>query len=315
MFEHIEFIRPRWLLAIIPALLFCWFFLRENSTFSNWQQVIEPHLLSRLAKQPLSAKSYNIFLLPSLLVLSIIALSGVSFFTQNKPVYEQQKTTLIILDASPSMNADDVVPSRLERAILLIKQFLAQDKNQTMLMAFAAEPYLISPPSIDDKPTLNLLQGFATDILPAAGSRLDLALKYAKILLTEQDTKADILLLTDAQNVSSAALKAAKQLGQKISIIAISKEQTVEFKHAGKNRKTTTNKRLLKLLAQSTDGLYQDLGVGNIDNFVLFNELASLSAKTKKKDKKTPVLVDNGAYIALLLLPLFLLFFAQRLRQ
>lgn len=314
MIESLYFIRPFWLLGIIPILLIWWFFVYKTPRSSNWQLVIDQHLLPRLG-HPLTHKFRLNFLLPSLLVLTILALSGVSFFKQETLVYQQQETTLIMLDSSPSMRAKDVVPSRLKRAILLIKQFLAQDKNRTLLIAFSAEPYLISPPSVDDKPLLNLLQGFNVDTLPSAGSRLDLALQYADDLLTKKNTKANILLLTDAQDVTNGAFQAAKKLGQKISVIAISKDSAVQFKYAGKTQATQTNKRLLKLLAQSTGGLYQDLSVGNIDNFLRFNAFDLFANQAKKSTKKVDIFIDSGIYFVLLVLPLFLLFFAWRLKQ
>lgn len=312
MIETIEFIRPLWLLAIIPALLL-WFFAK-NTHASNWQNVIDKHLLPRLSQQRLMTKNYANFLLPILLVLTIIALSGLSFFKQNTPVYQAQKTTLIMLDASPSMNADDVAPSRLKRGIILIKQFLTQDDGQTMLMAFSGEPYLISPSSIDDKPLLNLLQGFDINTLPNSGSRLDLALEYAHQLLTKKNISVNILLLSDAQNVSSKALQIAKKMGRKISVIAISQAKTAEFEYQGNRKSTTTNKRLLRLLSQSTGGLYQELNVKNIDNFIRFNTLNLFTQKAKQQNKKTSVAVDSGVYFAWILLPLFLLFFSRELK-
>ncbi len=315
MIETIELIRPLWLLAIIPTLLIWWFFSYKNTHVSNWQSVIDKNLLPRLSQQHLARQNLANFLLPILLVLTLIALSGVSFFKQNTPVYQQQKTTLIILDASPSMRAKDVAPSRLKRAILLIKQFLIQDVNQVMLMVFAAEPYLISPASTDDKPMLNLLQGLTVNSLPSPGSRLDLAFQYADELLTKKNIKANILLLSDAQNVASEALKSAKKLGQKISVIAISKAQTVEFEHAGKTQNTTTNKRLLRRLAESTGGLYQELNIGNIDNFVRFNVFDPFNNKVKQQNQQVSIAIDSGIYFVLILLPLFLLFFHQKLRQ
>ncbi|MBE8189583.1 MAG: VWA domain-containing protein [Candidatus Thioglobus sp.] len=311
---EIEFIRPLWLLAIPLVLLVWWFFVYKNSHFSNWQNVIGKHLLPRISQQQ-STKNRTNFLLPILLILTIIGLSGLSFFQQNTPIYQEQKTTLIILDASPSMNATDVVPSRLKRGIVLIKQFLKIDTGRVMLMTFAAEPYLISPPSIDDKPLLNLLQGFNTQALPRGGSRLDLAFKYAAELLSKKNTNTNILLLTDAENVSSKAFQAAKDLGQKVSIIAISQAKTIEFEYQKIRQSTSTNKRLLRLLAQSTGGLYQELNVENVDNFVRFNASNLFANKVKQENQKASVAVDSGIYFALILLPLFLLFFSRELKR
>ncbi len=315
MIENITFIRPLWLLAIIPALLVWWFFAYKKTRASNWQNVIDEHLLPRLSRQQLVSQKRANFVLPILLVLTIVALSGLSFFKKNTPIYQPQKTTLIMLDASPSMSAKDVTPSRLKRGIVLIKQFLTVDDGRVMLMTFSGEPYLISPPSIDDKPLFNLLQGFSVDTLPNSGSRLDLAFKYANELLTKQNTRANILLLSDAQSVNSKAFEAAKEIGQKVSVIAISQEKTVEFEHQGVRQTTTTNKRLLRLLAESTGGLYQELNVGSIDNFIRFNTLNLFADKIKQENQKTSVAVDSGVYFLLLLLPLFLLFFSRELKR
>ncbi len=309
MIENIDFIRPFWLLSVFPMGFIWWFFIYKNRARSNWEAVVDKHLLLRLSEQQFGNKPRGNLLL-TLLLLSIFALSGPSFFKKNIPIYQQQKIILIMLDASPSMNATDVTPSRLDRAILLVKQLLEQNQAQTMLMVFAAEPYLISPPSADDKPILNLLEGFSTNILPAPGSRLDLALEYANDLLKEQEN-GNILLLTDAQNISANTFKIAEKMPAEVSIITIANKPNVEFKHNGKTQTTQTNKHLLKLLAQKTGGLYQQLNVNNIKNFLDFNKFSDLNNKSKKQGQKISVTIDNGIYFVLAVLPLFLLLFRR----
>ena len=322
----IHFIRPEWLLATIPLFLLLWVFYRRAHGDNSWQAVIDKHLLKHLIPQAKQQQKQSKFWLLALSSLLIIALSGPSFHRQSSPVYELDKLQVILLDASPSTYTNDIKPSRFERSLLLIKQLLKQHKEgEVMLIAFSGEPYVISPPTSDAKPILNLLKGLTQQALPTIGSRLDLALKYTQTLLDKYHNKqVDILLLTDAHKINTKSLalaKAFKAKDYRLSVITVATDKAVPIQadngflkdNSGNVVVVKTNQRLLALLSKYGGGLYQLLknDVKDIERYLSFTKQYIATKTTKQKDKSANRWVDSGIYIVFLLLPLMLILFRR----
>jgi len=47
-----HFVRPFWLLALIPAIFFSYFLFRRLAKFSAWQSAIDPELIPALLVKP-----------------------------------------------------------------------------------------------------------------------------------------------------------------------------------------------------------------------------------------------------------------------
>lgn len=326
----IHFIRPAWLLALIPLAILLWLFAKRHQLANTWRDVIDAHLLVHLVGKDdgnLDKKSNKIlWLLGSIFLLLTLALAGPAFHKANSPIYELDKLQVILLDASPSTYTEDIKPSRFKRSIVLIKQLLKQHKEgEVMLIAFSGEPYLISPPTTDAKPILNLLKKLDQETLPIQGSRLDLALHYTqKLLLEHRHKKVDILLLTDAHRVDSGSLAIASVLadmGYSLSVLAVAKDKNTPIRNkggfikdsAGKVVSSKLNQTLLQKLASNGDGQYQILSndVLNINNYLTSIQDNNQANKKKKDNKSASRWVDSGIYLALLLVPMVLLLFRR----
>ena len=115
-----HFIRPNWLLAIIPLIVLALLFRYFKRQRSGWQQVLPNHLHNMLLSGP-ELKSERKRQLPrSLLVvawlLSCIALAGPTWEKLPQPVYNVKHGSVVVLDMSLSMRATDIAPDRLTRA-------------------------------------------------------------------------------------------------------------------------------------------------------------------------------------------------------
>ncbi len=311
---NIHFIYPEWFLALIPLVVLWWFFVKNHRLNNNWQNIIDKHLLLKLSGSNKIQKKlkYLPLLVALVLILTVLALSGPSFFQKKSPLYQLEKLQVILLDASISTYADDIKPSRFKRSILLIKQLLKQTKEgETMLIAFSGEPYIISPPTSDAKPIINLLDGLTQNILPVGGQNLNLALKYSKEIIAKYKNKSiDILLLTDDNIVGSDSLETAKQLYQqdfRLSVLVVSGDKDITFNN--KNI-VKANTRLLQLLAKNGGGIYQKLtnDVLDIKNYLNFTE-QHLATNNKQNTKQIKTWINSGIYLVFVLLLLVSLMF------
>lgn len=322
----LHFIRPWWLLALIPAIGLLWLFYRANYQGNSWAGVIDAHLLKHLLPKVAQQKKKSIHGLSALLVLSIFGLSGPSLHKEISPVYQLEKLQVILLDASESTHTTDIKPSRFKRSVLLVRQLLKQHKEgEVMLVAFSGEPYVISPPTSDAKPILNLLEGLNQQTLPVTGSNLALALKYTQSLLKKYDNKqVDILLLTDEHQVGIESLNLAKTLNAdniRLSVLSVATDKAVPIRSSNGFAKDSsgqiivakTNQTLLARLSNNGGGLYQalDNDVANIERYLKFSQKNITDKTNKQKDKTSSKWVDSGIYIVLLLIPLLLILFRQ----
>lgn len=106
--QHFHFIRPYWLLALLPAVLMFAGFKYWRKQQSGWQGVIAPHLYQHMVagKQQQSGSW-----LPGLLlicwILATVALAGPSWQRLPQPVYQVQAGHVVVMDMSLSMRSTD----------------------------------------------------------------------------------------------------------------------------------------------------------------------------------------------------------------
>ena len=204
MIENIHFLRPTWLLALLPLAFLLWrlFNIKRNSR--SWQAVVDPVLLAHLLSGNQSVRSNShLYLIAVIGILSIVALAGPVWNKLEQPIFKQQSALVIVLDLSRSMDSSDIKPSRLIRARHKIADILTQRKEgQTALVVYAADAFSVVPLTDDGKTIKALLPGLTTDIMPTQGSRAGQALIEAYGLFQNTNLqRGDILLVTDGLTV------------------------------------------------------------------------------------------------------------------
>lgn len=221
-------LRPAWLLALLPLAFGLWRLARRESGASAWRGVVDTHLLPHLLVGQDGRLRWRPLLLLSLGgVLGIVALAGPVRERLPQPAFQAQAERVIVLDLSPDMNATDLAPSRLAHAryevLDLLKRFR---EGQTGLIAYGAEPFVVSPLTADANTIAAQVPSLTTDLLPVEGpKRTGLALEEAGRLLRQAgSTRGRVILLTDALDNPAAALDAARNLrkqGYRLSVLGL----------------------------------------------------------------------------------------------
>jgi Ca-activated chloride channel family protein len=205
--ENFHWLRPWWLLALVPVLVFAGILWRRHSSSQQWQKHIAPSLLPTLLDGGIAGKSSLILSAIVLCWLLIcIALAGPVWQQRPSPVVQNTDALVICWDLSPSMLAEDVNPSRLIRSRLKIIDLLkSRPDGQTALIAFSGEAYTVTPLTDDIQTIINLLPALAPNTLPTLGSNPEMAYRQAAELLTQAGiSQGQILMLTD--EITSDAL-------------------------------------------------------------------------------------------------------------
>jgi len=143
---------------------------------------------------------------------------------------------MVVLDVSPSMQAQDISPDRLQRAKLELQDLLPRLRGERVgLIAFSGGAGLLMPLSRDDAAFRYYLQLAASSLFEMPGTAMATALELAQRKLNQgKSAGRAVLLLTDgdASALSGPAgiamLEAAKNLksaGIKLYILGIGTQQ------------------------------------------------------------------------------------------
>lgn len=170
--------------------------LEEEETSATTEQVSTEEQKTLIAK-PKLWKKYGWLMFPYF--CAVFAVSGPAI-TQERSLFQSDENWVWVMDSSLSMLADDLQPSRFQRARYSLIELLNASKQhrRISLIAFAGDNYLISPPTDDMSTLLFNLQELDPSIIPVRGSEPLPALKRAQdILDNDKDIPGNILLITD----------------------------------------------------------------------------------------------------------------------
>jgi Ca-activated chloride channel family protein len=169
-----HFLRPAWLLAILPALWLWWWLLKRRHPLGNWGQVMEERFARLFITNHQPPRRWPIHGLLMLWILSVIALAGPSWIQQPVPAHKIRTGVVIVFDLSLSMLAQDIKPSRLKRARYKVEDLVKHHPDQRFgLVAYAGSAHVITPLAEDSATLLNLLPSLNPMIMPKLGSRPD----------------------------------------------------------------------------------------------------------------------------------------------
>jgi Ca-activated chloride channel family protein len=120
---------------------------------------------------------------------------------------------LLVVDTSRSMDADDVKPSRLERAKLAIRDLVERFPGDRIgLVAFAGDAFVQSPMTLDHAALLETVDSLDTSVIPRGGTNLGRGIDVAaEALATEPDRQKVMVLLSDGEDLEGQGLAEAKQ--------------------------------------------------------------------------------------------------------
>jgi Ca-activated chloride channel family protein len=323
-----HFLRPLWLLMLIPLLGLLWALARQSGTLSVWQKVVDAHLLphllvdagGRVGRAPL-------ILLALGWLVGTIALAGPVWERLPQPVYQAQAQRVIALDISPTMNATDVPPSRLARARFEVLDLLKRAaEGQTGLLAYGAEPYVVSPLTSDAATIAAQVPSLATNLLPVEGSRrTDLALeKAAELLRRAGSHDGEVILVTDGLDHPAAADEAAAKLraeGYRVSVLGVGTDKGAPVPMAdGGFLKDSSGAILmprleiasLRTLAKAGGGRFVPATLGDSDVDTLIPQVrARAGGQVKQQDLRADEWREDGPWLLLLVLPLAALAFRR----
>ncbi len=239
-----HFIRPLWLLTLLPLVLLGWRLFRQTSVTTAWSKVCDAHLLPYLIQtKGYSRRTFSMLLLFVSILLMIVSLAGPTWSRLPVPTYQQIQPRVVVLDMSEAMLLNDLQPDRLSRAKFKLHDlFQHKDAGQFGLVVYTGEPFVVSPLTDDGQTIDALLSSLTADVMPVEGQELSSAIDQAHQLIVQAGFQQGHILVLTASSPSRNDIEAAKALAQAgvyTSIMPVTKTDTPanplfqEFAQAG----------------------------------------------------------------------------------
>lgn len=215
-FSQFHFLRPGWLWLLLPAAFLIWSMLRRQDELRVWRNVISPallvHLLIRSEGQESRLNPVHVLL--AIWVLGVIAVAGPTWHREASPFTEDQAALFIVLEVTPGMMAEDIQPSRLQRAVQKIGDLLAlRPGTKTGLIAYAGSAHLVMPLTSDS----SIVQEFAgqldPSVMPMPGDEPVRALELARERLVRSGLPGSIVWISDG--LDPIQMEGLKKLGDR----------------------------------------------------------------------------------------------------
>ncbi|MCC6491569.1 MAG: VWA domain-containing protein [Pirellulales bacterium] len=187
MISAFHFLRPWWLVAIVPAALLWTALRRSGSGQARWRSIVAPHLLPYLLVESRSQSKWNPADLAAVgWVLSIIAVAGPAWRQEPTPFADDVAALAVVVRVTPSMMTDDVQPSRLARSVEKIEDLLKLRRGaKTSLVAYSGTAHIVMPTTTDDGVIKTCAQALAPAIMPREGDAPADALRLADETLAD----------------------------------------------------------------------------------------------------------------------------------
>lgn len=190
------------LLLVIPVLLLVFLVVlfwkrRARRNFA------EPHLLRRLAPDLSNRKAWLKAIIVLLgLVFLVVALVNPKVGTKMETVKREGIDIVFAVDVSRSMLAEDIAPSRLEKAKRIVSEMVSKLASDRIgIIAYAGQAYPQLPITTDYGAARMFLQALNTDMLSSQGTAIyeaiDLAVSYFD---DTQQTNRVLFILSDGED-------------------------------------------------------------------------------------------------------------------
>ena len=318
-----------WLLVLIPILA-----LVRFVTYRNQKKRLRKFGDLKLLKALMPDVSHfrprvKFWLLLVALALLIVMLARPQMGTK---ISQEKRTgieTIIALDISNSMLAEDIVPSRLDRSKMMVENLVDHFTNDKIgLIVFAGDAFVQLPITSDYVSAKMFLSSIDPSMMATQGTDIAIAINMAVSSFTQEEGigKA-VIVITDGEDHEGGALEAAeeaKKKGMSVYVLGVGSTQCAPIPipgtgdymkdNTGNTVMSALNEEMCRQVAQAGGGVYIHVENNSAAQQQLDNELDKLS----KKETSTTVYSDFDeqfqafGILALLLLIIEICIFDRR---
>ncbi len=317
-FNEFHFLRPEWLLALLPGTLILLLLFRRRQAQNYWLEVCDAELLPYLLQTtPLRQRRSGLLVTALVGLATVLALAGPTWQRLPSPAFRNDSALVIALNLSASMDATDIKPSRIAKARYKIADLLNQRKDgQTALLVYGGTAFTVTPLTSDTATIASQLEALSTDIMPSPGSNADRAVHKAADLLRQAGVaQGHILLISDSLDTNSIDKVLAERGAYHISVLAIGTQDGAPISQPGGGFVKDDSGNIivakldsanLQILAAKAQGVYQTVTTDDADVETLgktFNRINPQDTKAQQDNLLLQQWDEAGPWLVLLILP------------
>jgi len=283
-----------YLLAVIPVLAIIRFITYRNQK-KRLRKFGDPQLLRSLMPDVSRFRpAVKFWILQGALALLIVMLARPQFGTK---ISNEQRTgieTIIAMDISNSMLAEDITPSRLDRSKMMVENLVDHFTNDKIgLLVFAGDAFVQLPITSDYVSAKMFLSSIDPSMMATQGTDIARAIDMATHSFTQEEGigKA-IIVITDGEDHEGGALesaKAAKDAGMRVYVLGVGSTQGAPIPipgtgdymkdNTGNTVMSALNEDMCRQVAQAGGGAYIHVENNSAAQDQLDNELNKLAKK------------------------------------
>ena len=325
-FEHPEYLY--WLIVIpVLVIIYILFRLGQKRRFERFAHI---EMREQLVPSYSSHRSVFKFILFLLVVASsILALANLQSGSKMEEVKREGIDLYIAVDVSNSMNAEDIVPSRLERSKQAINKLIGEMRGDRIgIIVFADKAYVQLPITTDYSAAKMFLSTINTKLVASQGTAIAEAINLAMKSFPDETHSRAIVIISDGEDhENDAAVKAAQDAAKKgahVYTIGMGLAEGApipeynQYGHQTGYRKdsngntiiTRLDEQMLQKIAAAGNGLYTRASNSNVGLNKIYEDISKLD-KTEIEAKVFTDYEDQfqwfvGAAIVFLLLEILI---------
>ena len=283
-----------YLLALIPVLALIRFLTYRNQK-KRLRKFGDPKLLRELMPDVSRFRpAVKFWMLQGALALLVAMLARPQFGTKISNEQRVGIETIIAMDISNSMYAEDIVPSRLDRSKMMVENLVDHFTNDKIgLLVFAGDAFVQLPITSDYVSAKMFLSSIDPSMMATQGTDIARAIDMASHSFTQEEGigKA-IIVITDGEDHEGGALEAAeaaKKAGMRVYVLGVGSTQGAPIPipgtgdymkdNTGNTVMSALNEDMCRQVAQAGGGAYIHVENNSAAQDQLDNELEKLSKK------------------------------------
>ena len=308
-----------YLLIVLPVLA-AFYFYSNYRRRKRLRLYGDPQLLKELMPDVSKYRpDVKFWLMLAALGMIIFMMARPQFGSKMETVKRQGIETVVALDISNSMLAEDVTPSRLDKSKKLISRLVEKFNNDKVAMiVFAGEAFTQLPITSDYISAKMFLESITPSLISTQGTDIAGAIDLAmKSFTPNEGVGRAIVLITDGENHEGGAIEAAQAAAKKgirVFVLGVGSPDGSPIPVEGSNEfrrdkdgnviVTRLNEQMCQEIAKAGGGIYARVDNPNNAAKALNAEINKLA----KADVETQVYTEFDeqfqvlAWLALLLL-------------
>ena len=315
-FEEPAYLYLLLLLPLLAAFYLYSNYRRRKAIRKFGDPILMAQLMPDVSKYRPDVKFWLVF---AAIGLFTVLLARPQFGSKLETVKRQGVEVMIALDISNSMLAQDVQPSRLQKAKRLVAQLVDKMQNDKVgMIVFAGDAFTQLPITSDYISAKMFLESIDPSLISKQGTAIGAAINLAARSFTPQEgVGRTVIVITDGENHEGGAVEAAKAAAEKgiqVNVLGVGMPEGAPIPIEGTNdyRRdregnvivTRLNEQMCQEIAKAGNGIYVRVDNTNNAERALNAEINKLA----KADVETQVFTEFDeqfqvlAWLAILLL-------------